>query len=107
MDQINCKRGQSTNLDRLFHLSKEVLMPRQVRVEYPGAFYHVMARGDRGEDIFVDDKDREQILRTLAQVCTKTGWRIHAWILMSNHYHWLIETPQPNLVEGMRWIQNT
>jgi len=107
MDQINCKRGQSTNLDRLFHLSKEVLMPRQVRVEYPGAFYHVMARGDRGEDIFVDDRDREQILRTLAQVCTKTGWRIHAWILMSNHYHWLIETPQPNLVEGMRWIQNT
>jgi putative transposase len=82
-------------------------MPRQVRVEYPGAFYHVMARGDRGENIFVDDKDREQILRSLGQTCVKTGWRIHAWMLMSNHYHWLVETPQPNLVEGMRWIQNT
>lgn len=82
-------------------------MPRHVRVEYPGAFYHVMARGDRGENIFLDDKDREQILQTLAQACAKTGWRIHAWVLMSNHYHWLVETPQPNLVEGMRWIQNT
>jgi putative transposase len=82
-------------------------MPRQVRVEYPGAFYHVMARGDRGESIFLDDTDREQILRTLGQACDKTGWRIHAWILMSNHYHWLVETPRANLVEGMRWIQNT
>jgi putative transposase len=82
-------------------------MPRQVRVEYPGAFYHVMALGDRGENIFVDDTDREQILRTLAQACAKTGWRIHAWVLMSNHYHWLVETPQANLVAGMRWIQNT
>ena len=81
-------------------------MPRQVRVEYPGAFYHVMARGDRGESIFIDDKDREQILRSLGQVCAKTGWRIHAWVLMSNHYHWLVETPQPNLVAGMRWVQN-
>jgi putative transposase len=82
-------------------------MPRQVRIEYPGACYHVMARGDRGESIFVDDKDREEILRILGQACAKTGWRIHAWVLMSNHYHWLVETPQPNLVEGMRWIQNT
>jgi putative transposase len=82
-------------------------MPRQVRVEYPGAFYHVMARGDRGESIFVDDKDRAQILEILGQVCAKTGWRIHAWVLMSNHYHWLVETPQPNLVAGMRWLQNT
>jgi REP element-mobilizing transposase RayT len=66
-----------------------------------------MARGDRGENIFLDDTDREQILRTLTQACAKTGWRIHAWVLMSNHYHWLVETPQPNLVEGMRWLQNT
>jgi len=82
-------------------------MPRQVRVEYAGAFYHVMARGDRRESIFVDDKDREMMLETLGQACAKTGWRVQAWVLMSNHYHWLIETPQPNLVEGMRWLQNT
>ena len=62
--------------------------------------------GDRGESIFVEDKDREQILGTLRQACHKTGWKIHAWILMSNHYHWLVETPQPNLVQGMLWLQN-
>jgi putative transposase len=66
---------------------KKRVMPRQVRVEYPGAFYHVMARGDGGERIFVDDRDQEQMLGTLRQVCAKTGWRIHAWVLMSNHYH--------------------
>jgi len=82
-------------------------MPRHVRVEYAGAIYHGVAWGDRGESILVDDQDREQILRTLGQACAKTGWRIHAWVLMSNYYHWLVETPQPNLVEGMRWMQNT
>jgi putative transposase len=101
------EKGQSTNLDRWLRFFKKRSMPRHVRVEYPGAFYHVMARGDRGENIFLDDKDREQILRTLAQACAKTGWRIHAWVLMTNHYHWLVETPQANLVEGMRWLQNT
>jgi REP element-mobilizing transposase RayT len=83
------------------------MMPRQVRIEYAGAVYHVMARGDRGENIFIDDEDREMMLGTLGQACAKTGWRVHAWVLMSNHYHWLLETPRANLVEGMRWIQNT
>jgi putative transposase len=82
-------------------------MPRQVRIEYPGAMYHVTARGDRREGIFADERDRETLLRILAQACDKTGWRVHAWVLMHNHYHWLIETPEANLVEGMRWLQNT
>ena len=82
-------------------------MPRQVRIEYAGAFYHVMARGDRRESIFKNEEDPALLLKTLAQACAKTGWRVHGWILMSNHYHWLIETPQANLVEGMRWVQNT
>jgi REP element-mobilizing transposase RayT len=82
-------------------------MPRHIRIEYAGALYHVMARGDRGEGIFRDEEDRAMLLRTLAQACAKTGWRVHGWVLMSNHYHWLIETPQANLVEGMRWVQNT
>jgi putative transposase len=82
-------------------------MPRQVRIEYPGAVYHILARGDRREGIFVDEKDREMLLRILAQACAKTGWRVHGWVLMSNHYHWLIETPKGNLVEGMRWVQNS
>ena len=50
-------------------------MPRTMRVEYPGAIYHVMDRGDRREDIFVDDVDRQDILKTLAEACQKTGWQ--------------------------------
>jgi putative transposase len=82
-------------------------MPRQVRIEFPGAVYHVMARGDRREDIFFDNADREMFLATLAEACGKHGWRIHAYVLMSNHYHLLLETPQPNLVKGMSWMQGT
>jgi putative transposase len=82
-------------------------MPRQIRIEYPGAMYHVTARGDRREGIFADERDRKTLLKILSQACDKTGWRVHGWVLMDNHYHWLIETPEANLVEGMRWVQNT
>lgn len=82
-------------------------MARQVRIEYAGAFYHVMARGDRRELIVENEGDRGDFLATFGRVCAKTGWRVHAWVLMSNHYHWLIETPEANLVEGMKWFQNT
>ncbi len=81
-------------------------MARKIRVEFDGAFYHVMCRGDRREKIFEDDVDLGRFLETLAQVCQRTGWRIHAYVLMSNHYHWLLETPQANLVAGMRWFQS-
>jgi REP element-mobilizing transposase RayT len=82
-------------------------MARSVRIEYPGAFYHVIARGNRREAIFMDDRDREWFLQTLGQACAKTGWRVHAWVLMSNHYHLMVETPEANLVAGMQWLQNT
>src|SRR4051812_32227108 len=82
-------------------------MARKARVQFPGAVYHVLDRGDRRENIFRSDLDRELFLHTLGQVCEPTGWRIHAWALMSNHYHLLIETPQPNLVAGMSWFQTT
>lgn len=82
-------------------------MARGIRVEYAGAFYHVMARGNRRQEIFFDDGDRRFFLKTLADACERTGWRVHAWVLMNNHYHILIETPAPNLVEGMQWLQNT
>jgi REP element-mobilizing transposase RayT len=81
-------------------------MARKVRVEFEGAIYHVMCRGDRRENIFEDDADRARFLETLAEACQRTGWRIHAYVLMSNHYHWLLETPQANLVAGMRWFQS-
>jgi putative transposase len=74
-----------------------VAVARKIRVEFPGAVYHVMCRGDRRESIFEDDVDRFRFLDTLGQVCHRTGWEIHAYVLMSNHYHWLLETPQPNL----------
>jgi len=82
-------------------------MARSIRIEYPGASYHVMARGNRRGPIFVDDYDRGFFLKCLGEVCEKTGWRVHTWVLMSNHYHLFIETPEANLVEGMKWFQNT
>lgn len=81
------------------------IMARPLRIEYPGASYHVMARGNRGHVIFRDDADRKRFLETLAEACEKTGWRIHAYVLMANHYHLLAETPEANLVAGMKWLQ--
>ena len=81
-------------------------MPRQVRVEFEGALYHVMARGDRREAIVFGDEDREMFLRTLGELAEKTGFRIHAYVLMDNHYHLLLETPRANLSAGMGWFQN-
>ena len=82
-------------------------MPRPLRIEYEGARYHVMSRGDRREDIVNDDKDRHQFLRALGEACTKTGWQVHAYCLMTNHFHCIIETPQPNLALGMKWLLGT
>lgn len=76
-------------------------------MEYPGAIYHLMNRGDRREPIFKDEKDRRDFLVALEEVCQKTGWQVHAWCLMSNHFHLVIETPQPNLVTGMKWLLGT
>ncbi len=80
-------------------------MPRALRVEYPGAHYHAMCRGNNGQSIFEDDDGRRLFLSTLDEVCEQTGWLIHAYVLMSNHYHLLLETPEANLVAGMKWFQ--
>jgi len=66
-----------------------------------------MDRGDRLETIFRDDGDRELFLKTLEQACERTGWRVHSYVLMGNHYHLLLETPAPNLSVGMQWLQST
>jgi REP element-mobilizing transposase RayT len=79
-------------------------MARKLRVQYPGAIYHVMNRGDRREAIFLSDKDRALFIRTLAEACEKTDWQVHAWCLMSNHFHLVTETPRANLVDGMHWL---
>lgn len=83
------------------------IMPRSPRIEYEGALYHVMCRGDRREAIFADDDDRRMLLATLAAACERTGWRVHAYVLLPNHYHLLLETPRAGLVDGMRWFQTT
>jgi REP element-mobilizing transposase RayT len=82
-------------------------MARKLRVEYAGAIYHVMNRGDRRERIFVDDADRQRFVDTLGEACAKTGWQVHAYVLMPNHFHVVVETPQPNLVAGMKWLLGT
>ena len=82
-------------------------MARKLRVEYPGAIYHVMNRGDRREEIFKDDQDRERFVETLGEVCVKSGWQVHALCLMGNHFHLVLETPQGNLVAGMKWFLGT
>ena len=82
-------------------------MARKARIEFPGGVYHVLDRGDRREEIYADDQDRLTFLRTLEEVCRRTGWWVHAYVLMSNHYHLLLETPEPNLVAGMKWFQST
>jgi putative transposase len=69
--------------------------------------YHVMCRGDRREAIFFGDDDRELFLATLGQACKRAGIVIHAFALMGNHYHLLLETPAGNLVAAMRWFQTT
>jgi REP element-mobilizing transposase RayT len=82
-------------------------VPRKLRVEYKGAIYHLINRGDRREPIFKDDKDRELFLETLGQCCAKTDWQVHAYCLMPNHFHLVIETPRANLVAGMKWFLGT
>lgn len=80
-------------------------MPRAPRIEYEGAVYHVMSRGVKRERIFMDRGDYEMFMVTLEEVCERAGWRVHAFVLLSNHYHGLIETPEANLVAGMKWFQ--
>jgi putative transposase len=82
-------------------------MPRPLRIQYEGARYHVMSRGDGREAIVLDDADRREFLRTLGEACGKMGWQVHAYCLMSNHFHVVAETPRPNLALGMKWLLGT
>lgn len=79
-------------------------MARPIRIEFAGALYHVTTRGDRREDIFISDQDRIDFLAILEQVCDRFNWLVHAYCLMDNHYHLLVETPDSNLSKGMRQL---
>jgi len=79
-------------------------MARPLRLEFPGAVYHVTSRGNARQRIFLGDADRELFLDTLAHVIARYRWLCHAYCLMEHHYHLLIETPRANLSLGMRQL---
>ena len=79
-------------------------MARPLRIEFSGALYHITARGDRREAIYEDDDDRLQFLEILAEVVERFNWICHAYCLMSNHYHLIVEMVEGNLSKGMRHL---
>ena len=82
-------------------------MARTLRLEAEDGIYHVLNRGNYRADIFRADKTKTAFLTCLGEACGKAGWWVHAWCIMSNHYHLAVETPQGHLVEGMKWLQGT
>jgi len=82
-------------------------MARPLRLELQDGVYHVLNRGNYRTDIFRAEKTKAAFLKCLGEACDKTGWRVHAWCIMSNHYHLALSTPRANLGEGMRWLQGT
>jgi putative transposase len=89
-----------------FNPHQQINMPRQTRIEFPGAFYHCSARGAGGHLIVMDDRDRAAHESLVAEVAQRTGWEIYAWALLDDHYHMVLGTPEANLVSGMKWFQN-
>ena len=79
-------------------------MARPLRIELAGGLYHVTARGDRREDIYLDEADRRAWLELFGQVCGRFNWVCHAYCQMTNHYHFVVETPEANLSKGMRQL---
>jgi putative transposase len=80
---------------------------RRLRIQFPGAIYHVINRGNYRRDLFLSAAEAKAFLETVREARDLMGWRVHAYVLMRNHYHLAIETPEPNLVEGMHWLQST
>ena len=80
-------------------------MARKPRLEFAGAIYHVLSRGNYRKELF--DHGSAGLEKTLLEASAKCGWLLHAYVIMSNHYHLAVEIPEGNLVEGMRWLQGT
>lgn len=76
-------------------------------MQFEGGIYHVINRGNYRADVFASERTKTAFLKCLGEACEKSGWRIHAWCVMSNHYHLAVETPRANLVDGMSWLQGT
>jgi len=82
-------------------------MARKLRIQYEGALYHVINRGNYRRDLFETTGAAEAFLSALDTAILRYGWKLHAYVLMRNHFHLALETPRPNLVEGMHWLQTT
>jgi putative transposase len=82
-------------------------MARKLRLQYEGAVYHVINRGNYRRDVFETADKAKAFEECLFEAGARMGWKLHAYVLMRNHYHLALETPQPNLVEGMHWLQST
>ena len=82
-------------------------MARKLRLEYPGAVQHVINRGNYRRDIYPDDKTKAAFETCIFEACEKSEWILHSFIVMRNHYHLGLETPQGNLISGMQWLQST
>lgn len=82
-------------------------MARQLRLEYPGALYHITARGNEQQTIFRDETDRQHFLKLFGHEILQQRWRCYAYCLMGNHYHLLLDTPEPNLSRGMRRLNGS
>jgi putative transposase len=81
-------------------------MPRPLRIQVAGGTYHVTSRGNRRQAIYFDDDDRRWFSMLRHRVIQRCGWRLHAYCLMSNHFHLLVETPEPNLSFGMQRLKS-
>jgi REP element-mobilizing transposase RayT len=82
-------------------------MARPLRIEFPGAVYHVTSRGNEKRSIFKNDRDRKAFLGFLGETAKRFGWSITAWVLMTNHFHLVLQTPEPNLSRGMHWLNGS
>lgn len=82
-------------------------MPRKQRIEFAGAVYHIISRGNYRKDLFANSSTAEAFEKTIFEVSLRCGWNLYAYVIMANHYHLAMETPEPNLVAGMKWLQGT
>jgi putative transposase len=82
-------------------------MARRLRIQYPGALYHVINRGNYRGDVFATADAAAAFLRALGEAAGMHGWRVHAYAVMRNHFHLALETPEPNLVDGMHLLQSS
>jgi REP element-mobilizing transposase RayT len=82
-------------------------MARPLRLEFSDALYHVTSRGNERRPIFRTNRDRETFLLFLGQATRRFGWSVTGWVLMTNHFHLVLKTPEPNLSKGMQWLNST